>query len=71
MSAFSNFWKHNAFYGNPEQRMTQIVSMMESIDKEMQSKVDPTRWRKLLDQKQDLEKEMEGFKMGNAPLRMI
>lgn len=57
MSKFSDFWKSGAFYGNPKERLAQIDSMMMAIDKEMQEKVDPTRWRKLLDQKQDLESE--------------
>lgn len=61
MSAFSSFWKHNAFYGDPKKRIEQITEMMTAIDKEMQSKVDPTRWRKLLDQRQDLEKEQKGL----------
>lgn len=68
MSAFKEFWKNATFYGNPEKRMEQIKSMMKEIDAEMQSKVDPTRWRKLLDQKEVLEQEMLG--LGHAPLRM-
>ncbi len=68
MSAFKEFWKNAAYYGNPEKRMEQIEGMMTEIDKEIQSVVDPTRWRKLLDQKEALGQEMLG--LGHAPLRM-
>jgi hypothetical protein len=61
MSKFSDFWKSAAFYGNPKERLGQITAMMGSIDKEMQSKVDPTRWRKLLDQREALEKEQQAL----------
>ena len=65
---FSDFWKS---FNNPEARAEQLQGMMTSIDKEMQSFVDPTRWRHLLDQKQDLEYELEGLNLGPLPpLRM-
>jgi len=70
MSKFSDFWKAAAYYGNPEKRMEQIGMLLKEIDVQMQSKVDPTMWRKMLDQKEVLEQEREGLSLGHAPLRM-
>lgn len=69
MSKFSDFWKSAAYYGNPTKRMEQIDILLKEIDTQMQSKVDPTMWRKMLDQKEALEQEREGLGVGHAPLR--
>lgn len=67
MSKFRDFWiaKHD-----PEARAAQIDILLKEIDAEMLRKVDPTRWSRLLDQKQVLEQEREGLSLGHAPLRM-
>lgn len=66
MSSFRDFW---CAKNNPELRLSQIDTMMKEIDAEILAKVDPTRWRKLLDQKEALEQEREGLGLGHAPLR--
>lgn len=67
MSKFRDFWVAK---NNPEGRITQIDLMLKEIDAEITNKVDPTRWRKLLDQKESLENEKYGLTLGHAPLRM-
>ena len=67
MSKFRDWWVAK---NNPAERISQIELMMKEIDAEMVRKVDPTRWRKLLDQKEVLEQEREGLSLGHAPLRM-
>ncbi len=54
MSNFRDYWRAK---GNPEARVAQIDSMLKQLDADMQSKVDPTGWNRLLEQKSVLEKE--------------
>jgi hypothetical protein len=65
MSKFRDWWVAK---NNPEARAAQIDLMIKEIDAEFATKVDPTRWNKLLDQKEVLEQEREGLSL--APLRM-
>lgn len=54
MSKFSDFWRAKS---DPAQRLTQIDMLLKEIDSQMQTKVDPTMWRKMLDDKEKLESE--------------
>ena len=67
MSKFRDFWVAK---NNPEARIAQIDLMLKEVDAEITRKVDPTRWNKLLDQKEVLEQEREGLSLGHAPIRM-
>lgn len=57
MSRFSQYYKNHIAKSGGSERVAAIDFMVKDIVDEMQSKVDPTRWNVLLEQKDALEAE--------------
>lgn len=70
MSSFSEYYKKNIFKQSGGQRLAAIDFSINEIVNEMQSKVDPTRWNVLLEQKANLEREREEITAYMGELKM-
>ena len=56
-NGFKSFYKERIYKATGPQRLAEIDFMLEDMKKEMQSVVDPTLWRKLIEKNDMLQLE--------------